>query len=220
MRTLLVSIALLFPTLAAIPGSAQNGSVLYENGLFCPGYCHDAWQLNQGLAVSDTFFANGEARVTGFDIYTWEFPGDKVLSIQWAITSSEFGGTVYGSGNALARSDVELGLNEYGFEVDRVTVSGLNVIVPPGTSWITLENVFDEQHFPVYWDENSGIGCHSLGCPSMASENQVGTIPSESFDIHGVYMGGGDNPQGGPESTSAVWGSVLAGLAALRRVLL
>ena len=106
MRTLLVSIALLFPLLSATPSSAQQGSLLYDNGLPCPFECHDAWPLNQGLAVSDTFVVNGNAQVTGFDIYTWEFPGDRVLSIQWAITSSEFGGTVYGSGTALARSDV------------------------------------------------------------------------------------------------------------------
>ena len=101
-----------------------------------------------------------------------------------------------------------------------MTVSGLNVDVPSGTSWITLQNVFDEQHFPVYWDENSGSDCHWQGCPSMASDSQVGTIPSESFDIHGVHLGGGDNPSSGPEPTSAVWGSVLIGLAALKRILL
>ena len=211
---------LLASVFAVTPTSAQNGSILYSNGLPCQGYCHDAWQINQGLAVSDTFFVNGDARVTGFDFYAWEFPGDKVLRVQWAITSAEFGGTVYGSGTALARSDVVLGLNEYGFDVDRVTVSGLHVDVPPGTSWITLQNAFDEQHFPVYWDEDSGIGCLSAGCPSMASENQVGTIPSESFAIHGVYLSGGDQPSSGPEPTAAVWGSVLAGLAALRRILL
>jgi len=220
MRTLLVAVALLFPVLVVIPAFAQNGAVLYDNGLPCPSYCHDAWQINFGGAVSDTFFVNRNARVTGFDFYSWEPPGDRILRIQWAITSSEFGGTVYGSGTTLARSDVVLGINEYGFDVDQVTVSGLDVVVPAGTSWITLQNAVDEQRTLVAWDENSGIGCHALGCPSMASENQVGTIPSESFDIHGVYLGGDDNSSSGPGPTSAVWGSVLLGLAALKRILL
>jgi uncharacterized repeat protein (TIGR03803 family) len=42
----------------------------------------------------------------------------------------------------------------------------------------------------VYWDENSGVGCESSGCPSLAQENSVGTIPSESFTI----LGGDNGP--------------------------
>jgi len=219
MRQLLL-LVLLVPTLAVIPVSAQNGTILYANGLPCSDSCVDAWSISQGSAVSDTFFVNGNARVTGFEIYTWEFPGDKILTIQWAITSREFGGTIYGSGTVLARSDVVLFFNDYGFNVDRVTVSGLNVEVPGGISWITLQNGIDEQQFGVYWDQNSGVGCHSPGCPSSASDNQVGMIPSESFDIHGVYLDGGDKPASAPIPTSAVYGSVPAGLAALKRILL
>jgi len=37
---------------------------------------------------------------------------------------------------------------------------------------------------PVAWDENSGIGCSSPGCPSEPSGNFEGTIPSESFTVN------------------------------------
>jgi hypothetical protein len=47
-----------------------------------------------------------------------------------------------------------------------------------GTYWLTLENVLtNAPDDPVYWDQNSG--------PSLASQNSLGTIPSESFTVMG-----------------------------------
>ena len=37
----------------------------------------------------------------------------------------------------------------------------------------------------MYWDENSGTGCQSDGCPSLADESSIGTVPSEAFSILG-----------------------------------
>ena len=54
-----------------------------------------------------------------------------------------------------------------------------------GTYWVNLFNASVPSGDPVYWDENSGQGCHSTGCPSQAYESAVGTIPSESFDVAG-----------------------------------
>ena len=54
-----------------------------------------------------------------------------------------------------------------------------------GTYWVNLQNAVVNTGDPVYWDENSGEGCTSPGCPSQASENSFGTIPSESFTILG-----------------------------------
>ncbi len=52
--------------------------------------------------------------------------------------------------------------------------------------WLNLLNAVVPDGDPVYWDENSGAGCHSTGCPSQAVESGVGTIPSEAFDITGI----------------------------------
>ncbi len=49
----------------------------------------------------------------------------------------------------------------------------------PGTYWLTLQNALSTQGNPIYWDENSG--------PSLAQENSLGTIPSESFSIQGTF---------------------------------
>jgi len=61
---------------------------------------------------------------------------------------------------------------------------------------------------PVYWDENSGVGCKGTGCPSLAWTNSVGTIASEAFTVTGST----------PEpSSSLLFGSGILGLAGVLR---
>ena len=50
---------------------------------------------------------------------------------------------------------------------------------------MNLQNASVPSSDPVYWDENSGVGCQGQGCPSQASQNSVGSIPSEAFTILG-----------------------------------
>ena len=69
--------------------------VIYENGPV--NGTVDAWTINFGYVVSDSFVNSGSA-VTGFDIWVWEYPGDVMTSVDWSITSAPNGGTVYGSG--------------------------------------------------------------------------------------------------------------------------
>jgi hypothetical protein len=79
---------------------------------------------------------------------------------------------------------------------------------------LTLANATTVQSLePVYWDENSGVGCHSAGCPSTAYENTLGTIPSEAFTIGGG-SGGGTTPE---PSSILLFGSGLVGLAGVLR---
>lgn len=222
MRTLFVSLAALSLVLLAAPASAQSGDILYNNGVLpCHLGCTDAWDINQGIVTSDTIFLTANARVTGFDFWAWEYPMDRVLRIGWSITSSENDGTVYGSGTALV-DDHGGQLNEYGFDVDQVTLTGLDVNLAGGTYWLNLSNAVTAMHDPVYWDENSGYACHSPGCPSLASESQVGTIPSETFDLRGVYRQGSDEQSKAPKpGTLIVVTSGLLGLAVtIRRQLL
>ncbi len=76
-------------TLAALPASAQ---VLYDNG---PGNGNaDAWQINGGHVVSDSFQVSADSIMTGFALYVWELPGDTLTSVDWSITTEENGGTV------------------------------------------------------------------------------------------------------------------------------
>jgi uncharacterized repeat protein (TIGR03803 family) len=162
--------------------------VLYENGP--ANGTTDAWTINFGFIVSDTITLtdpNNNNTVTGFDLYVWEFPGDTLTSVDWSITDSPNGGNIYGSGTVGGKNliDTYISTNQFGYNVDEISVSGLNVTLTSATYWVNLFNAGVSSGDPVYWDENSGQGCQSTGCPSQAYQSATGTIPSESFDVVG-----------------------------------
>jgi uncharacterized repeat protein (TIGR03803 family) len=178
-----------------ILGSRQSPSCPNQDSPACGGWTYengpvngttDAWTINFGYIVSDTFLPG--SLVQGFDFYVWEFPGDRMSSVDWSITSSPNGGTVYGSGTVSGGSltDKFISTNQYGYDIDKVSASGLNVNVTVGsTYWFNVFNATVPSGDPVYWDENNGNGCHSTGCPSQAYASAFGTISSEPFDIVG-----------------------------------
>ncbi len=182
-------------------GISPLDSWTYENGPV--NGTTDAWTINFGYVISDSFSAN---TVKGFDIWVWEFPGDTLSSLDWSLTSDPNGGTVYGSGtaNGANLTDSYVSTNQYGFNIDKISVSGLNVSPGNGTGYLNLQNAGLPSGDPVYWDENSGSGCHSPGCPSQADDSAVGTIPSESFDLEGSVCNGGccDNGASSPVQSS------------------
>jgi len=192
-----------------IPALAQNWS--YDNGPL--NGTVDAWTINFGYIVSDTFNAGGS--VNGFSFYVWLFPGDKVTSVDWSITSGENSGTTLGSGTASGSNltDKFISTNQYSYDIDLISITGLNVATVSGTKyWLNLQNAVSTEGEPVYWDENDGAGCGGSGCPSSASESAVGTIGGESFTIGGGSSGTTPEP-----SSIMLFGSGILGLAGLLR---
>ena len=121
-----------------------------------------------------------------------------VTSVEWTLSTGPCSdpqggcGTILGSGTASGSNltDKFLSHNGFGFDIDLITVSNLNVAENSGTQyWLTLANAMVTNGDPVHWDENSGVGCMSKGCPSTAYENFVGTVPSEAFTISGGSSG-------------------------------
>ncbi len=212
-----------FLALTASPALAQE--VLYDNGP--PNGTTDAWTVNFGYVVSNEFQLKGFID-KGFDLlkikpWFWEAPGDTLTSVGWSVTSEENGGTVFGSGIASGANltDQFVSTNQYGYNIDQITISGLNVQLSSGTYWLNLQNAVVPSGDPVYWDENSGAGCGGYdgqggGCPSQASESAVGTIPSEAFQILGT-TNTGSTPE--PSSVMLFVTGILSFAGMLRRKL-
>ncbi len=197
MKLRMASLTIVCLALAAVPASAQ---LLYDNGPI--NGTTDAWTINFGYIVSDTFTLLNNSTVGGFNFGVWEYPGDVMSSVEWSMTSMENGGTLLASGTASGKSltDQFISLNQYGYDIDEIHVTGLNVPLSATTYWLNLQNAAVPSGDPVYWDENSGIGCGGDDgkgghCPSMPSENGVGSIPSESFSVVGTN--GGTTPEPG-----------------------
>jgi len=200
----IASLVVLCLLLVAVPAVAQT----YDNGPI--NGSTDAWTINFGYIVSDTFTAPSPS-ISAFSFGVWEFGGDSMTSVDWSITASENGGQVFGSGTASGKAltDTFISSNQYGYDIDLITVTGLSVAVTSGsTYWLNLQNAVVPSGDPVFWDENSGKGCGGSGCPSLASESSVGTIPGEAFTI------GGSTPE---PSTIMLFGSGILGLAGLLR---
>ncbi|HUK43579.1 MAG TPA: PEP-CTERM sorting domain-containing protein [Candidatus Bathyarchaeia archaeon] len=197
-----ISLSALALCLIAVPAMAQT---IYSNGAISGTI--DAWTINFGFVVSDTFTVGGSGgTVTGLSFGVWEDPGDVLLSAEVQITSAEDGGTVFFD-QVANFTQSGCSANQYGFNVCTETGSLNPVNLAAGTYWINLDNAVTEFGSPIFWDENDG--------PSLASQTSVGTIPSESFTVLGTSTtGGGSVPEPG---SIMLFGTGILGLAGFLR---
>jgi hypothetical protein len=178
----------------------------------------DAWTINFGFVVTDTFtVSTANATLGSLAFGAWLFPGDVLESVEVSVTSEAFGGTTYFDG-VVNLTQSGCSANQYAFNVCTETgfFNGPNLAA--GTYWLELQNALVNTGDPVYWDENSGVGCTSPGCPSIAEGNNCissggfGCIPSESFTL----SSGGTSTVPEP-SSFLLFGSGFLGVIAIMR---
>lgn len=193
----------LFLMLAAAPAMAR---VVYWNGPY--NGTTDAWAINSGFSVSDSYDANGS--FTALEFVYW----DPVRADVLTTVDAQFGFAAFdGPVNTYSVThNADLGTNQFGYELYLASLVLSSGPSPgPSEGYMTLSNACTTSGCstnPIYWDENSGVGCDWPGCPSIAYENTLGSIPSEAFTLFGA-----------PEPSSAMLfaSGILAVAGALRR---
>jgi hypothetical protein len=206
LKTRIASLSLLTIACLVLAVAPAMAGTVYSNGPY--NGTADAWTINFGFSVSDSFTDPGNTPISGLSLVYWdESSSDLLTTIDGALGSTSFGGTPH---TYTGVTNTFLGTNQYGFSLYRADYSWAP-IPWSGSGYITLSNACSTSGCsisnPIYWDENSG--------PSTAYENTLGSIPSESFTLIG---GSTPPPTTTPEPSSIMlFGSGILGLAGILR---
>jgi hypothetical protein len=219
LKMLMVALSLLtvcLLMLAVTPAMAQQ--TLYSNGPY--NGTTDAWTINFGFSVSDSFDFGPDPRMKNLHFVYWDpstsAPSDILTTLDMQIGSTSFGGTPQTLTGVV---NTFLSTNQYGYSLFQADFSFAD-IPWSGAGYITLSNACTTSgcsvSTPIYWDENSGVGCggydgHGAGCPSTAYENTLGSIPSEAFTLGGTR---GTTPE---PSSIMLFASCIVGVAGVLR---
>jgi len=172
-----LAVYVFFGYFAACP--AASAGFIYNNGPFNGTENAFNIDINSSSAVSNSFTLSNAADITAVDFGVWVNPGDTPTAVEGLITSTDFGGTVYGDFTvSLNQPITSLGSNG-SFDLYAVSFSVPNLELAAGSYYLTLQNAGTTDNAQVLWDENDG--------PSTAFEATiVPNIPGPGYTYQDV----------------------------------
>ncbi len=204
MKTRIASLSLLTIACLVLAVAPAMAGTVYSNGPY--NGTADAWTINFGFSVSDSFTNESGAAISDLHLVYWDSSSSDLLTtVDMALGSTSFGGTPQTLTGVV---NTFLGTNQYGYNLYQADYAFTPIA--SGSGYVTLGNACSTSgcsvSTPIYWDENSG--------PSTAYENTLGSIPSEAFTL----TGGTTPPPTTPEPSSIMlFGSGILGLAGVLR---
>ncbi len=164
MKLRIASLTILCLMLAVATAMADT---LYSNGPY--NGTTDAWTINFGFSVSDSFTMPINSTITGFDFVYWDASStDLLTTVEMSIGSTPFGNDIF-SGTLSGGTNTFLGTNQYGYNLFVIQTRGS--ATGSAEAYVTLSNACTTSGCstnPIYWDENSG--------PSTAYENTLEAV--------------------------------------------
>jgi len=135
LKTRIASLTLLTVCCLLLAVAPAMADTLYNNGTFNGNT--DAWSIDYGFAVSDSFTVLSGSTIQDFHLAYWTAAGNQLTSVDVAFGSASFGGTynTYGVSNTTL-----LGNNNFGFAVYQSDLTS-GISVPwSGAGYVSLQN--------------------------------------------------------------------------------
>ena len=145
-------------TIACAPAPA---AVLYNSGPSATDpYNVIAYTISDPYAVANSFTLGGPATITGINFAAW-ISEETLQSVDWAITTSPFGGLTLASGTATSFTSTGVpppsGLGFWIVTTEEFSIAAL--AVAGGTYWLQLGHALaTNEGTPVFWDQADPSG--------------------------------------------------------------
>lgn len=182
MRRLIWALLAVVVFVAAASVPAVAGTV-YSSGPLNGNFSH--WTINFGYSITDEFTLTSATTVGAVDFTIWAYPDASLSSVDWSISSTAFGGPF----TTATTTGTYQFTNRYGWNVDNESFSTGNLVLGPGTYYLTLQNGIVSDDFPVAWDENDGSSIGYYRLPD-GSENSISNY--DCFEGVGCGLSGGE----------------------------